>query len=373
MSGSTGTEQPTINSSQAAPTGKKGREKSRDFITALEERLTHLEGIVSEQRDRSDLDVRLIELESKGDEVELRAEMQGALNIAVDVLSKKDQAMEAILLVYREKVDKLEEELALCKTVLVSEVGTSGVAHGTSVDAPRPKAYDSARNAREIDNFLWNVERYFEAVGITEDAVKLHTVPLYLGDVATVWWRRHSEDIKKGTCTISTWGEFTKELKRQFYPENAESEARAKLRRLQHKEGAIQEYRRGVQDLATAMAAAESLIEFKRKEPSKDKGKKPDRGHKTRGGDKSKQARTTGGTKGRGTRLRRKKVSLLEPNLLALSAMGLIEHLSVPRGASLLPWFQRKPNHQRRGTLPRCNCLVQSRPRLRNKTKAECW
>ncbi|KAF2282384.1 hypothetical protein GH714_044001 [Hevea brasiliensis] len=278
MSGSTGTEQPTITSSQAPPTGKKGREKSRDVITALEERLAHLEGIVSEQRDRSDdLDMRLTELESKGDEVELRAEMQGALNIAVDVLSKKDQAMEAILLAYREKVDKLEEELALCKTALVSGVGTSG--------------------------------RYFEAVGITEDAVKLRTVPLYLGDVATVWWRRRCEDIKKGTCTISTWGEFTKELKRQFYPENAESEARAKLRRLQHKEGAIREYvkefselmleipdmgekdalfcfldglsnwakmelqRRGVQDLATAMAAAESLIEFKRKEPSKDKGK----------------------------------------------------------------------------------------------------
>ncbi|KAF2319762.1 hypothetical protein GH714_018609 [Hevea brasiliensis] len=329
---------------------------------------------MSEQRDRSDdLDMHLTELESKGDEVELRAEMQGALKIAVDVLSKKDQAMEAILLAYREKVDKLEEELVLCKTALVSGVGTSGVAHGARVDAPRPKAYSGARNAREIDNFLWNVERYFETVGITEDAVKLRTVPLYLGDVATVWWRRHSEDIKKGTCTISKWEEFTKELKRQFYPENAESEARAKLRCLQHKEGAIREYvkefselmleipdmgekdalfcfldslsnwaklelqRRGVQDLATAMAAAESLIEFKRKEPSKDKGKKIDRSHKPEVETSPSMARTIGGTKERGTGLRRKKVSLLEPNLLALSAMGLIEHLSVPKGASLLP------------------------------------
>ncbi|KAF2303677.1 hypothetical protein GH714_021158 [Hevea brasiliensis] len=206
MSGSTGMEQPTITSLQAPPTGKKGREKSRDVITALEKRLAHLEGIVSEQRDRSDdLDACLTELESKGDE----------------------------------KVDKLEEELALCKTTLVSEVGTSGVAHGLRVNALRSKTYSGAQNAREIDNFLWNVERYFEAVGITEDSIKLRTVPLYLSDVAIVWWRRRNEDIKKGTCTISRWEEFTKELKRQFYPENAESEARAKLRRLQHKEGAI--------------------------------------------------------------------------------------------------------------------------------------
>ncbi|KAF2322832.1 hypothetical protein GH714_031229 [Hevea brasiliensis] len=140
------------------------------------------------------------------------------------------------------------------------------------------KAYSGARNAREIDNFLWNVERYFEAVGITEDAVKLRTVPLYLGDVATVWWRRRCEDIKKGTCTISTWGEFTKELK------GSSTQRMPK--------------RRGVQDLATAMAAAESLIEFKRKEPSKDKGKKPDRGHKTGGGDKSKQGKDNRWNKG---------------------------------------------------------------------------
>ncbi|KAF2303678.1 hypothetical protein GH714_021160 [Hevea brasiliensis] len=49
--------------------------------------------------------------------------------------------------------------------------------------------------------------------------------------------------------------------------------------------------RRGVQDLATTMAAAESLIEFKRKEPSKDKGKKTDQSHKTRGGDKSRHGK----------------------------------------------------------------------------------
>ncbi|KAF2314862.1 hypothetical protein GH714_036965 [Hevea brasiliensis] len=255
--------------------------------------------------------------------------MQGALNIAVDVLSKKDQAMEAILLAYREKVDKLEEELALCKTAL----------------------------------------RYFEAVGITEDAVKLRTVPLYLGDVATVWWRRRCEDIKKGTCTISTWGEFTKELKRQFYPENAESEARAKLRRLQHKEGAIRE---GVQDLATAMAAAESLIEFKGRSPARIRERSQTEATKPEVETSPSRARTTGGTKGRGTRLRRKKVSLLEPNLLASSVMGLIEHLSAQRGKlAALVSEETEPSEERH--VASLQLLVQSRPRLRDKTKAECW
>jgi len=90
------------------------------------------------------------------------------------------------------------------------------------------------------------------------------------------------------------------ELKRQLYPKDAEYKVRAKLRRLQHQDGQIREYvkefqellleipnmgeqdalfcfldgirgwgrmeleRRGVQDLASVIAATESLIELKR-------------------------------------------------------------------------------------------------------------
>ncbi|XP_050212403.1 uncharacterized protein LOC126663714, partial [Mercurialis annua] len=126
------------------------------------------------------------------------------------------------------------------------------------------------------------------------------------------------EELEKGTCTINTWDEFKRELKRQFYPENAEEEARAKLRRLQQK-GSIRDYvkefsevlleipdypdkealfafkdglqnwvkmelqRHGVQDLATAISIAESLIEFKR--PEKPKSNKDKGGNGKSGGD----------------------------------------------------------------------------------------
>lgn len=79
-------------------------------------------------------------------------------------------------------------------------------------------------------------------MGILDDDVKIRSVPLYLNDIAMVWWRRRCEDIKRGTYTITTWDDFVKELKGQLYPENAESEAKAKLRHLQHREGHIREY-----------------------------------------------------------------------------------------------------------------------------------
>ncbi|CAN1293434.1 hypothetical protein LINPERPRIM_LOCUS22029 [Linum perenne] len=63
-----------------------------------------------------------------------------------------------------------------------------------------------------------------------------------------LWWRRRQGDIAHGTCTIESWGDFKKEIKRQFYPENAEHEARSRPRRLAHK-GNIREYVREFSEL----------------------------------------------------------------------------------------------------------------------------
>ena len=71
--------------------------------------------------------------------------------------------------------------------------------------------------------------------------MKIDMASLYLEDTALVWWRRRQGDIEKGTCTMDTWDDFKREIKRMFYPNNVEEEARAKLRRLQHK-GCIREY-----------------------------------------------------------------------------------------------------------------------------------
>ena len=100
----------------------------------------------------------------------------------------------------------------------------------------------------------------------------------------------------QGTCTIKSWADFIKEIKKQFYPENAEREAKIRLRNLKHK-GSIKDYikefttlvleipdlspkdsliyfidglqpwakteleRRNVQDLSTAIAVAEGLVD----------------------------------------------------------------------------------------------------------------
>ena len=146
----------------------------------------------------------------------------------------------------------------------------------------------------------------FEAIALTDEATKVRTATLYLTDNATLWWRRRFMDIEKGICTIDTWAYFKREIKKQFYPEDVGYMARKKIKHLRHT-GSICDYvkefsslmlealdmnenellfnfmdnlqswaeqelrRRGVQDLATAMAVAESLMDFRREDSSQTK------------------------------------------------------------------------------------------------------
>jgi hypothetical protein len=68
-----------------------------------------------------------------------------------------------------------------------SQTATGTVVAGPRIEVPRPEVYGRARKARDIKNFLYGVEQYFNALGILDDATKLRTAALYLKDTALVW------------------------------------------------------------------------------------------------------------------------------------------------------------------------------------------
>ncbi|KAK3029769.1 hypothetical protein RJ639_038891 [Escallonia herrerae] len=142
-------------------------------------------------------------------------------------------------------VEETRQETTMCKRAIA---GGAIVTHSPRVDAPKPKEFGSKRDAKELDNFIWHMERYFEGASIMDEKAKVRTATLYLTDTATLWWRKKHNNIEKGLCTIDTWDVFKKEIKRQFYPENVTYEARKKLREIKHK-SSIHDYMEWVNTL----------------------------------------------------------------------------------------------------------------------------
>ena len=43
------------------------------------------------------------------------------------------------------------------------------------MEVPKPHTFSGKRDANELDNFLWNMERYFEAILLRDEAIEVHT------------------------------------------------------------------------------------------------------------------------------------------------------------------------------------------------------
>ncbi|RVW19374.1 hypothetical protein CK203_117734 [Vitis vinifera] len=274
--------------------GRGKKDKSRDAVANMEARLAKVELAMADTREGLDLIEQGMEKSLK----DLREQIQD-LRERVLVSQVQPVSHEEFVSFQGKEV---RQELAIYKVVVSARVmATQGASR---VEVPKPQGFSGKRDARELDNFLWHMERYFEAIALTDEAAEVRTATLYLTDTATLWWRRRFADMEKDICTIETWEDFKREIKRQFYPEDVAYLARKNMRRLKHT-GSIRDYvkefsslmleipnmtqeellfnfmdslqgwaeqelrRRGVQDLATAMAIAESLTDYKRGDSSK--------------------------------------------------------------------------------------------------------
>ena len=131
---------------------------------------------------------------------------------ALDILVSLESRVEVLT--------KHEEELR--QKVAIYEAALSARVMATH-EAPRvvvlkPHTFTEERDAKELDNYLWHMIRYFEAIALTDEATKVRTATLYLTDNATLWWRRRFMDIEKGLCTIDTWVDFKREIKKAILP-----------------------------------------------------------------------------------------------------------------------------------------------------------
>ena len=127
-------------------------------------------------------------------------------NEAMSMFAIMKSKVEAFAARMEARDQEVQQELAIYKTVISARVMATHKA--PRVEGPKPHTFNGKRDAKELDNFLWHMELYFEAIALTDEATKVHTITLYLTNKATLWWRQRFADIEKEMCTIDTWDAF---------------------------------------------------------------------------------------------------------------------------------------------------------------------
>ncbi|MBA0776721.1 hypothetical protein Gotri_011679, partial [Gossypium trilobum] len=101
-----------------------------------------------------------------------------------------------MMLAIKKEIEELNGELMIYKATLSNGMLSSRL--------KQPEKFNGARSARDVD-FFWEMEQYFRAMGIEDDAIKVNTTSIYFTDVALLWWSCRSINEKHGGNVIETW------------------------------------------------------------------------------------------------------------------------------------------------------------------------
>ncbi|XP_061956833.1 uncharacterized protein LOC133678522 [Populus nigra] len=214
-------------------------------MEAIRERLTHIETVLGPLTEN--------ENESVNDRLAYAVEMaERAAGQYVDLAAEVSS-----------KIQILEGEIAVLKKAVVSTPMGGG---SSKPRVPEPKPFCGARSSKELENFLWDMEQYFGVARIAADE-QVNITAMYLSGDAKLWWRTWiKDDLNAGRPKIETWDRLKQELKEQFLSNNTSWLAREDLKKLKQDKSlwAQAELRRqNVKDLPSAIAAADSLVDFK--------------------------------------------------------------------------------------------------------------
>ncbi|KAA0056134.1 uncharacterized protein E6C27_scaffold697G00140 [Cucumis melo var. makuwa] len=137
-----------------------------------------------------------------------------------------DADFRATLDVIKNEIADVNTRLNLTMRAMANQVPVGGAVPVTKVKVLEPKPFCGVRDAKALENFIFDLEQYFKAINTIIEEVKVTLATMYLCEDAKLWWRSRYMDIQEGGCTIDIWDVLKKELRLQFFSENVKILAR---------------------------------------------------------------------------------------------------------------------------------------------------
>ncbi|RVX15013.1 hypothetical protein CK203_008030 [Vitis vinifera] len=139
--------------------GRGKKDKSRDAVANMEAR--HGEGLRGSKGQIQDLRERVLVSQVQPVSHEEFVSFQGKV---LSMLASMKSRIETLATRMESRDQEVKQELAIYKAAVSARVmATQGASR---VEVPKPQGFSGNRDAKELDNFLWHMERYFEGYRI---------------------------------------------------------------------------------------------------------------------------------------------------------------------------------------------------------------
>ena len=98
-----------------------------------------------------------------------------------------EETRDAMGIIQRE-FQELKAQVSVLQ-MAIGRVGSSSMDRGKRAKVLEFRRYERARDAKELENFLFDMEQYFRAVRTDSEEDKVAMVAMYLAGDAKLWWR----------------------------------------------------------------------------------------------------------------------------------------------------------------------------------------
>ncbi|KAA0067252.1 uncharacterized protein E5676_scaffold231G00330 [Cucumis melo var. makuwa] len=169
------------------------------------------------------------------------SELDSSQKTLLEMINGMSEDFRVTLDVVRNEIADVNARLNLTMRAMANQAPAGGAISVSRVKISEPKPFCEARDAKDLENYIFDLEQYFKATNTVTEEAKVTLATMHLSEDAKLWWRSRYVDIQEGRCTVDTWDALKRELRSQFFPENVEILARRKLRNLRHT-GEIREY-----------------------------------------------------------------------------------------------------------------------------------
>ncbi|GAV66556.1 hypothetical protein CFOL_v3_10066, partial [Cephalotus follicularis] len=155
-------------------------------MDAIRERLRRLELLVGEPQVEDAADNLTARLE------DLVAGVTVIQNSHNELLGKTDERFKQVALdmisftdTLRRSIEANQEDISLLKKALCGS-SSRVEGHSTKFKVPEPEPFSGQRDAKCLENFLWDMEQYLEATRVP-DVEKVPITSMYLSGDAKLW------------------------------------------------------------------------------------------------------------------------------------------------------------------------------------------
>ena len=123
----------------------------------------------------------------------------------------------ATLDVVRNEIVEVNMKVSLTMRALANQAPGWGAITIGKIKILKPNPFCGARDAKALENFIFNIEQYFKATNTVAEEAKVSLATLHLSEDAKLWWRSQYIDIQEGRYIIDTWDSLKRELRSQFF------------------------------------------------------------------------------------------------------------------------------------------------------------